>query len=493
MTIEFNRNLGDTPIIALPSFDVLPTPNTTTGVTDSSATADTNISLQKEGAITTPSVDLSKMSTLTQPKSSKMPSIAKYGLIGGGVIAIAGLLYLALRGKKHERQERVYQNPNEQFKPDYKVVNDIKDKIITLHKSGSKGLGTVSMTLIDDLRHFGFTRKDATKTVQLALSKAMNEIYQKNPLDVHKMTYEQLMNARKTALRFGAYGDAKRLKNIADRMKGIVHHVKSKVSFKSVESTIEPMTSKAIIPEAVAEQVPVIKHKIKGTMKLHRPTGSSKADMREDVRQEKVFKSYIRSLKKEGFTYKLVDDDEGNTVIEYHNPRHKRRLAYHNPIIAALVSNDKTRKSNIYSDGKGKVTAHRWFSYKTTFGDNSSGYEERYNNEKEAMFKEKKWISETNPIDKAAEVFTKFHGFEPTKLKEVEVPDEYPDELVLIGKADEVLYRSNKKNGAPNRDGKEKSYVHDFKKGALWATDKEGKGLYLINPELKVQPEGLVH
>lgn len=96
-------------------------------------------------------------------------------------------------------------------------------------------------------------------------------------------------------------------------------------------------------------------------------------------------------------------------------------------------------------------------------------------------------------VDYAEKVFTDFHGFEPTKLKEVSVPDEYPDELVLIGKADEVLYRSNKINGAPNKDGKEKSYVHDFKNGAIWATDKEGKGLYLINPDLQVKPEGLVH
>ena len=372
MAIESIRNLGDTPIIALPSFNVLPTPNTTTGVTDSSATADTNISLQKEGAIATPSVDLNKMGTLTQPESSKMPSIAKYGLIGGGVLAIAGLLYIALRGKKHERQERVYQNP----------------------------------------------------TVQLALAKAMNEIYQKNPLDVHKMSYEQIMNARKTALRFGAYGDAKRLKAIADKMKGKVH-VKREISFKPVA---EPIKEKAVLPETVTEQAIPEKQKIKGIMKLHPPTGSSKADIRETIRQEKILKTYVRGLKKEGFTYNLTDDDEGNTVIEYYkNPRHKHRIVYH------------------------------------------------------------------NPIDKAAEVFTKFHGFEPTRLKEVQVPDEYPDELVLIGKADEVLYRSNKKNGAPNRDGKEKTYVHDFKKGALWATDKEGKGFYLINPDLKVKPEGLVH
>ena len=99
----------------------------------------------------------------------------------------------------------------------------------------------------------------------------------------------------------------------------------------------------------------------------------------------------------------------------------------------------------------------------------------------------------SNPYNPSEKVFTDFHGFEPTKLKEVSVPDGYPDELVLIGKADQVYYRSNKKNGAPNKDGKEKSYVHDFKKGSLWATDKEGKGLYLIDPKLQVKPEGLVH
>ncbi len=358
MSIEFNRNLGDTPIIALPSFDVLPTPNTTTGVTDSSATADTNISLQKEGTIATPSVDLAKMGAQAAPDTTTPTASPyfKHAAIGLGGLVIVGLIWFLAKRKHSERA--VYQNP-ERYKPDYKVVNDIKDKFVTLYKSGTKGLGTIGLNFINDLQYYGFTRKDATKTVQAALAKAWDEIYQKNPSN--KKYYVALRDQLFKGKPFFTGKEFKR-----------------KMSDEEAKHLLE------------------------------------KGMIREYIDEPRKFVT-------------VYDPEEGTKTITWGEYLKKRRKATHNPY---------------------------------------------------------------NPAEK---VFTDFHGFEPTKLKEVSVPDEYPDELVLIGKADEVLYRSNKKNGAPNRDGKEKTYVHDFKKGALWATDKEGKGFYLINPDLKVKPEGLVH
>ncbi len=101
-------------------------------------------------------------------------------------------------------------------------------------------------------------------------------------------------------------------------------------------------------------------------------------------------------------------------------------------------------------------------------------------------------IEKSQELQKGVKVFTDFHGFEPTTLKDIKVPDNYPDYLVLIGKGQHVTYESNKINGSPRADKKKKWYQHDFENDTVWATDIEGKGLYAINPHLKVKPEGII-
>ena len=110
-----------------------------------------------------------------------------------------------------------------------------------------------------------------------------------------------------------------------------------------------------------------------------------------------------------------------------------------------------------------------------------------------------KWIRKPvhNPIQhyrrnstirQGEEVFRTFHHFHPTKVEKIRVPDGYPKTLVLIGSAhDGVIYGSDK------FDHKKRSYIHKFSRGAQWATDVEGRGLYLIDDKMQVRPEGIVH
>jgi len=88
-------------------------------------------------------------------------------------------------------------------------------------------------------------------------------------------------------------------------------------------------------------------------------------------------------------------------------------------------------------------------------------------------------------LSQGIEMFKQFHGFEPTKIKKVKVPDSYPPVLVDIGKASEVLYKSNK------WDRKQRYYIHDLENKSNWATDTEGRGLFLVNEKLKVKNVGI--
>ncbi len=389
---NLHNGLGDTSIIDIPSFDLVPTPSAT-GVTDSSATADTDINIAKSGTIALP--DLTKMgtqtspaSTSTQPTPSIIPSYIKYGVIGVAGLGVLALIYKMVK-QGHERKA-VYQNPI------------TKRKRITIStKSWDTYTSKEKESLLDQLGFRGwlfgqYKFNDLPGVVKDALSKPIllpriGRGFNKNPspntLESIESTsdsdkYKWYMEASKRAKRFGAYGDAKRFRKLAEKIK-----------------------------------------KVRGTMKLHSPH----EDVREEKRQERVIREAVKGLKREGFMYKLYDDDSGNTVIDYYkNPRHKHRMIYSN-------------------------------------------------------------------LDKGAKVFTDFHGFEPTKLKEVTVPAEYPDKLVLIGKANSIRYESNKINGAPDDDGTNKLYHHELSKGSLWATDINGKGLYLIDPKLEIRPEGLVN
>lgn len=96
-------------------------------------------------------------------------------------------------------------------------------------------------------------------------------------------------------------------------------------------------------------------------------------------------------------------------------------------------------------------------------------------------------ISKLIPIENPTpvEVFTNFHHFLPEKVKDVYVPDNYPDDLIKLGIVQSIIYKSNK------FDKKYRYYEHKFKHPTILATDTEGKGLYLMNPKITIKPEGI--
>ena len=387
------------------------------------------------------------VTTVTTQDTGTLPAMSptlKYGLIGVGVLSVAGLLYYALRGKKTVRHERVYQNPIERYKPDYKVVNDIKDKFITLHKSGISGLGAFGLNFIDDLQYYGFTRKDATKTVQAALSKAWDEIYHSNPSGTMKLYASK-------------YEDPKyRLDSYKGTIASEYYH--------------------------------------RGTSKIM-----------------DAMKKAGRLLEQQGYHYKARTDKNGDIIIDYWKeaeaPQEGKPVNWREVLLGKEEDSELHKQlqkkfekqepiKQVYTlrtiQSAPNNIKYEWFmsAARTARSMGAYGDAQRF----KRMANKASRMIHTNPLNpKGVKVFTDFHGFEPTKLKEVTVPIGYPDELVLIGKAHQVRYESNKINGAPDDDGTNKLYKHDLDKGSLWATDIHGKGLYLIDPKLEVRPEGLVH
>ncbi len=59
----------------------------------------------------------------------------------------------------------------------------------------------------------------------------------------------------------------------------------------------------------------------------------------------------------------------------------------------AEYSEDKLRRSRVIGR-KGLWIARRWFSYKTGFGSNSSGYERTYITAESALEEESKWLED---------------------------------------------------------------------------------------------------
>ncbi len=511
MGLSIIRNLGDTPIIDIPTYDVVQTtsPATTQPVTNQPAPPDVQksgsiIDLVKQGAIATP-VDLTKMGAQAAPESTTTQtasSFFKYAAIGLGGLGVLGLIWFLAKRKHSERA--VYQNP--------KKKDIYAEQLSMIEKSTGLKIQDDDYILTDPIH----------KTI-ISISHPEGDRYKK---------IYPLSNPRFPISMENPRGQMKM--RIAPYLEGLT-----------------PEAYKLYSDKEYWEDSPfqkIEKEKIKNLNRI-----------------AKAMLQAGKDFEKMGYQYKTHFDKEGNIVIDYWTPTHEPvgfetkpvkyrevlgmpaktewekaqelkqlfseaeisgvpiRLIYDDNKLAAIwdqLQEGETERINKeyrtppqpqdFSPKKAlkqykkyhRMPQHKYKSMGVT-SKLYDRYVEASNNARLAgrISESRRWMKLaieslppiSNPYNPAEKVFTDFHGFEPTKLKEVSVPDGYPDELVLIGKADHVYYRSNKKNGAPNRDGNEKSYVHDFKKGSLWATDKEGKGLYLIDPKLEVKPEGLVH
>lgn len=89
-----------------------------------------------------------------------------------------------------------------------------------------------------------------------------------------------------------------------------------------------------------------------------------------------------------------------------------------------------------------------------------------------------------------SKVYAAFHGRLPDAG--IQVPWKNPSRLVLLGRAVEIVYESDKLNGNNVRDGKPALYRHKFHNDDLLCTDPEGKQLYIIGPRLHVEDRGIV-
>lgn len=80
-----------------------------------------------------------------------------------------------------------------------------------------------------------------------------------------------------------------------------------------------------------------------------------------------------------------------------------------------------------------------------------------------------------------------FKGFPPTEVVDVDVPSRVmPKILAKIGDLESITYLSNKE------DGRNRSYIHFFKKRPILAADARGGQLYIVGGNYKVKPEGIV-
>ena len=446
MGLSIIRNLGNTPIIDIPTYDVVQTtsPATTQPVTNQPAPPDVQksgsiIDLVKQGAIAKP-VDLTKMGAQAAPESTTTQTASpffKYAAIGLGGLGVFGLIWFLAKMKHSERA--VYQNP--------KKKDIYAEQLSMIEKSTGLKIQDDDYILTDPIH----------KTI-ISISHPEGDRYKK---------IYPLSNPRFPISMENPRGQMKM--RIAPYLEGLT-------------------------PEA---------YKLYSDKEYWEDSPFQKTEKEKIKNLNRIAKAMLQAGKdfeKMGYQYKTHFDKEGNIVIDYWTPTHEpvgfetKPVKYREVLgMPAKTEWEKAQEGETERINKELGVTSKLYDR----------YVEASNNARLAgrISESRRWMKLaieslppiSNPYNPAEKVFTDFHGFEPTKLKEVSVPDGYPDELVLIGKADHVYYRSNKKNGAPNRDGNEKSYVHDFKKGSLWATDKEGKGLYLIDPKLEVKPEGLVH
>jgi hypothetical protein len=94
------------------------------------------------------------------------------------------------------------------------------------------------------------------------------------------------------------------------------------------------------------------------------------------------------------------------------------------------------------------------------------------------------------PVPKKAKAkYEEFHGHQVRKTSKLRV--NVPDTLILLGRATQIGYVSDKLNGTPHPDGGETEFLHFHHKSTMLYTDETGTQLYIIGPNLKVDKAGV--
>lgn len=93
-------------------------------------------------------------------------------------------------------------------------------------------------------------------------------------------------------------------------------------------------------------------------------------------------------------------------------------------------------------------------------------------------------------LKKGVNAYRTFHGKNPTKAK---TGNFYvPKQLIELGDAVEITYRSDKFNGGG--DGKKALYVHKFSRGTkLYMDERRRTILYIKGTRLIIQARGIVN
>lgn len=88
------------------------------------------------------------------------------------------------------------------------------------------------------------------------------------------------------------------------------------------------------------------------------------------------------------------------------------------------------------------------------------------------------------------QTYEAFHGHGVRKRTSIKIPD--LRQLVCLGDAVEIVYRSDKSNGGG--DGKRAEYMHKFKAGAKLYCDASGNTVLLIHgPKIIVREPGIIN
>jgi hypothetical protein len=91
---------------------------------------------------------------------------------------------------------------------------------------------------------------------------------------------------------------------------------------------------------------------------------------------------------------------------------------------------------------------------------------------------------------RADSLYNDFHGHSPREHRTMDFPE--PENLIFLGEAVEIVYRSDKRNGGG--DGRGNEFVHKFARGAKLFCDESGKNwLYIHGPKIKVEEPGIIN
>jgi hypothetical protein len=92
------------------------------------------------------------------------------------------------------------------------------------------------------------------------------------------------------------------------------------------------------------------------------------------------------------------------------------------------------------------------------------------------------------PSKKALSRYAAFHGHAPRKVRLVRVRP--IREVVCLGRACEIVYQSDKKNGGGN--GHPQKFIHHFGKNVMLYTVPEGDLLLIGGSGMRVTARGIV-